>query len=207
MTATSNKRIVTNAIRWRIGDWIARQEDGVERGESGAEDRLVAARELKKRLTGILQGEPPFDIFVRWKPIHEQPIRWAPDVDDGVRLNIRPFMADDIPGGKKGAGILRAKPKIAWKKDRGKEILKPSRRSKPPWLQDDDEVADLDEDRELRPREDYPWLWSCPGDGPQAWRTDFPGGPDFDGNRWNDLHYTKAAKQAARSERAVEVDS
>ena len=181
-----------------LGDWIARQEDGVERGESGAEDRLAAARELKKRLVGILQGEPPFDIFVRWKPIREQPIGWEPDIDDGVRLNIRPFMAEDIAGGKKGAGILRAKPKIAWKKDRGKEMLKPPRRSRPPWLQDDDEVADLDEDRELRPREDYPWLWSCPGDGPQAWRTDFPGGPDFDGNRWNDLHYTKAMKSAAR---------
>ena len=180
-----------------LGDWIARQEDGVERGESGAEDRLVAARELKKRLAGILQGEPPFDIFVRWKPIHEQPIGWEPDVDDGVRLNIRPFMADDVPGGKKGAGILRTKPKITWGKDRGKEALKPIRRSKPPWLQDD-EVTDFDEDHELRPREHYPWFWNCPGDGTSAERTDFSGGRDFDGNRWNDLHYTNAMKSAAR---------
>ena len=30
-------------------------------------------------------------------------------------------MARDLPGGKKGAGILRAKPNIHWKKDRGKE--------------------------------------------------------------------------------------
>jgi len=29
-------------------------------------------------------------------------------------------------------------------------------------------------------------------------RTDFPGGRDFDGNRWNDLHYTNAAKRASR---------
>ena len=118
----------------------------------------------------------------------------------------RPFMADNIPGGKKGAGVLRAKPKVTWKKDRGKDVLKPVKRSKPPWLQDD-EVTDFDEDHELRPREHYPWYWNCPGDGTSAERTDFPGGAHFDGNRWNDLHYTKAAKQAARSERAVEVDS
>ncbi len=30
-------------------------------------------------------------------------------------------MTQDIPGGKKGAGILRARPNIHWKKDRGKE--------------------------------------------------------------------------------------
>ena len=30
-------------------------------------------------------------------------------------------MAQDLPGGKKGAGILRAKPNIHWRKDRGKE--------------------------------------------------------------------------------------
>ena len=153
--------------------------------------------ELKKRLEAILKGEPPFDIFVRWKPIHEQPIGWEPDINDGVRLNIRPFMAKDIPGGKKGAGILRVKPKISWKKDRGKEVLKPVKRSKPPWPQDD-EVTDVDEDRELRPQEDYPWFWNCPGDGPQAGCTDFLGGPNFDGNRWNDLHYTNAVKSAAR---------
>ena len=51
---------------------------------------------------------------------------------------------------------------------------------------------------ELRPREGYPWFWSCPGDGPQAGCTDFLGGSDFDGNRWNNLHYTNAMKTAAR---------
>ena len=180
-----------------LNDWIARQRDGAQRHEEGAEDRLAAARDLQRRLEAILKGKPPFDIFVRWKPIHEQPIGWEPDMNDGVRLNIRPFMAKDIPGGKKGAGILRAKPKISWKKDRGKEVLKPVKRSRPSWLQDD-EVTDVDEDRELRPREDYPWFWNCPGDGPQAGCTDFLGGSDFDGNRWNDLHYTNAVKTAAR---------
>ena len=63
--------------------------------------------ELQKRLEAILEGEPPYDIFVRWKPLHEQPIGWEPDINDGVRMNIRPFMAVDLPGGSKGAGILR----------------------------------------------------------------------------------------------------
>jgi hypothetical protein len=38
-----------------------------------------------------------------------------------VRLNIRPFLTvDDV--GRKGAGILRDKPNIHWKKDRGKDV-------------------------------------------------------------------------------------
>ena len=44
-----------------------------------------------------------------------KPIGWHPDVNDGVRMNIRPFMAAaDV--GKKGAGILRIKPNISWAK-------------------------------------------------------------------------------------------
>ncbi len=45
------------------------------------------------------------------------PIGWAPDLNDGVRPNIRPFMT---------AEVLRhnRKPKlnIAWDKDRGKDV-------------------------------------------------------------------------------------
>ena len=43
-------------------------------------------------------------------------------------------MASDLPGGKKGAGILRWKPNIKWDKDRGKEPH--------------------------RPKDQYPWFWS-----------------------------------------------
>jgi hypothetical protein len=53
--------------------------------------------------------------------LHEQPIGWDPDLNDGVRLNIRPFMT--VPDvGKKGAGILRDKPNVSWDKDRGKDV-------------------------------------------------------------------------------------
>ena len=117
-----------------LGDWIARQHDGVARGEAGSDDRLAAALELQRRLDAIIEGEPPFDLFVRWKPLAEQVIAWNPDLNDGVRLNIRPFLADDIPGGKKGAGILRSKPNVHWRKDRGKEPL--------------------------RDESDFPWFWA-----------------------------------------------
>ena len=115
-----------------LGDWISRQRDGVTRGDGGAEGRWDAALELQKRLIAITNGEPPFDIFIRWKSIDQQPIGWAPDINDGVRINIRPFMADDIPGGKKGAGILRSKPSIHWRKDRGREPVRDADRF--PWL-------------------------------------------------------------------------
>ena len=52
---------------------------------------------------------------------------------------------------------------------------------------------------------EYPWFWSCPGAGTLTERTDFPGGPDFDGNRWNNLHYTNAVKRAAGARKAVEA--
>lgn len=129
------RRLLESLTYSYLGDWIGRQHDGVKRGEGGAEDRLPAALELQKRLVAILEGEPPFDLFVRWKPIEEQPLGWEPDINDGVRLNIRPFMAQDIPGGKTGAGILRAKPNIHWKKDRGKEPVR--EQSQHPWFWQD----------------------------------------------------------------------
>ncbi|WP_312962893.1 Eco57I restriction-modification methylase domain-containing protein [Stutzerimonas nitrititolerans] len=104
-----------------LGDWIRTQQAGLANGEDGAQERLAAAEALKKELEAILEGEKPYDIFVRWKPLAEQPIGWTPDLNDGVRLNIRPFLkARDV--GKKDAGILRWKPNIKWTKDRGKDV-------------------------------------------------------------------------------------
>ena len=42
-------------------------------------------------------------------------------------------------------------------------------------------------------------FWICTVTGSDPDGTDFTGGPEFDGSRWNDLHYTIAAKQAARA--------
>jgi len=109
-----------------LDDWISTQIQLEKDGDEGAEIRLAAARNLRKQLEDILVGEEGLDIFVRWKPLAEQPIGWNPDLNDGVRLNIRPFMkAKDI--GKKDAGILRSKPNIHWKKDRGTDV------SSAPW--------------------------------------------------------------------------
>ena len=95
-----------------LGDWIARERQGAKAGERSAEDRLAAAEALQQRLALILECEPPHVVFVRWKPLHEQPIGWEPDLNDGVRTNIRPFVE---------AGVLRKNPRIQWTKDRGKE--------------------------------------------------------------------------------------
>ncbi|MDY0249163.1 MAG: N-6 DNA methylase [Pseudomonas sp.] len=104
-----------------LGDWISRQKQDIASGVDGAEEKLAAAEGLKKKLELILQGEAPYDIFVRWKSLEEQPIGWSPDLNDGVRLNIRPFL--NVPDvAKKGAGVLRDKPNIHWKKDRGSDV-------------------------------------------------------------------------------------
>ncbi len=105
-----------------LGDWINRQKQGIIDEVDGAQERLDAAESLMKKLELILEGEAPYDIFVRWKPIDKQPMGWDPDLNDGVRLNIRPFMSvPDIR--KKGAGVLRDKPNIKWTKDRGKDVV------------------------------------------------------------------------------------
>ncbi len=162
-----------------LNDWIGRQEAAQQAGQEGADARLAAAQELQGQLEKILEGESPYDLFIRWKSLHEQAVGWAPDINDGVRLNIRPFMKAELrKGGKKGAGVLRWKPNIKWSKDRGKES------------------------QVLRPKLDYPWFWSC-----EDQSTGFTGGEEFDGNRWNDLHYTNSAKKQARERRPTTTDA
>jgi len=163
-----------------LGDWIDRQKADQKEGKEGADAHLASAQHLQGELQKVLEGEPPYDLFVRWKPLHEQASGWEPDINDGVRLNIRPFMNAELrKGGKKGAGILRWKPNVKWNKDRGKEP------------------------QSLRPKADFPWFWGCPGEGTRHERTDYTTeGTDFDGNRWNDLHYTIACKKAARQRAA-----
>jgi hypothetical protein len=116
-----DKKNLERLIYTYLDDWIRTQSHQQSEGIDGANERLIAAQNLKQRLELVLEGEAPYDIFVRWKPLKEQPVGWIPDLNDGVRLNIRPFMSTaDV--GKKGAGILRAKPNIHWKKDRGKDV-------------------------------------------------------------------------------------
>jgi len=151
-----------------LGDWIDRQKAEQREGKEGADGRLAAAQDLQGQLEKVLAGEPPYDTFVRWKPLCEQPIGWEPDVEDGVRANIRPFMtAKPLNARGKNASILRVAPKIKWDKDRGKEPT--------------------------REKAEFPWFW-----GWDSQASDFLGDSEFDGNRWNDLHYSRAVKLAAR---------
>jgi hypothetical protein len=83
-------------------------------------------------------------------------------------MNIRPFLASDLPAGRAGAGVLRSKPKIKWDRDRGKEPK--------------------------RPIAEFPWFWGWDGSvdyagGPLA---------GFTGERFNECHYSNKFKQAAR---------
>jgi len=165
------RRTLEKLLYTYLGDWIDRQRADQKVGVEGADARVAAAEHLKAELTNILAGEPPYDIFVRWKPLHDQPIGWEPDINDGVRMNIRPFITAKPLGARgRGACILRVTPKIKWEKDRGKEPQ--------------------------RLREDFPWFWGWDERTP-----DFLGTKVFDGNRWNDLHYTRAFKETARERR------
>jgi hypothetical protein len=117
-----DSKLLETLIYTYLGDWIRQQQQEIEVGVDGAEERLAAAENLKKSLERILEGEAPYDIFVRWKSLEDQSIGWDPELNDGVRLNIRPFMSvPDVKG--KGAGVLRVKPNIHWKKDRGKDVI------------------------------------------------------------------------------------
>ena len=165
---SEGRRTLDTLIYSYLGDWIDRQRAEQSAGVEGADARVAHAEHLRNELIKIREGEPPYDIFVRWKPLHRQSIGWDPDINDGVRVNIRPFMTARPLGAKaKNACILRTTPKIKWQKDRGTEPL--------------------------REKEDYPWFWGWDGAN-----DDFAGGAEFDGKRWNDLHYSRAVKQAAR---------
>ncbi len=105
-----DKDNLSKLIYTYLGDWIRMCEAKKKTGESGAEGLLSSALKLKEKLEAILQGDAPYDIFVRWKPLEKQPLGWEPDLNDGVRLNIRPFVE---------AGVLRSTFNIKWGVDRG----------------------------------------------------------------------------------------
>ena len=132
-----DKDNLSKLIYTYLNDWIRVCVAKRNAGESGAEGLLSAAQKLKENLEAILYGEAPYDIFVRWKSLAEQPMGWEPDLNDGVRLNIRPFVE---------AGVLRNKFNVKWGVDRGKN---------PPgsyWgeIRDNDKHLSLEEKREAR---------------------------------------------------------
>jgi hypothetical protein len=140
------------------------------------EGRLLAAEHLSSELTKIIEGDPPYDIFVRWKPLHGQPIGWEPDIDDGVRINIRPFLtAKPKNSGRRDGCILRVTPRV-------KKLAGADRGSEP-----------------HREKDAFPWFWAEDSD---VATPDFTGHTTFKGRRYNDFHYTRAFKQRARDARS-----
>ncbi|CAN5670252.1 hypothetical protein BH20ACT10_BH20ACT10_25570 [soil metagenome] len=105
------RRVQKRTLNTKLGAWIEAQKSAAEAGETGADLRLAAANDLQRSLIKIQEGDPPRDIYIRWKKRFEQPVGWHPDTNDGVRINIRPFVE---------AGVLRSKFTTNWKKDRGK---------------------------------------------------------------------------------------
>ena len=107
-----NQAALRKLVYTLLGDWLirAKAESNSLRYEKG--------RELQQTLEKILEGEEPYDIFVRWKSLAAQPLGWDPDLNDGVRQNIRPFV---------NAGILSHDlSKILKDKDRGTDgVLAP----------------------------------------------------------------------------------
>ncbi len=91
-----------------LGDWLRRAKD-----DNNAL-RFEKGRELQQMLEKILEGEKPYDIFVRWKSLAHQPLGWEPDLDDGVRQNIRPFIKSGV--------LTHDLKKILKDKDRGTDV-------------------------------------------------------------------------------------
>lgn len=132
-----DKETLKKLIYTYLGDWIRQCEAKRKAGESGADGLLSAALKLKEKLELILVGEQPYDIFVRWKKLEEQPMGWEPDLNDGVRLNIRPFVE---------SGVLRNRFNIKWGIDRGKNP------AGSPWgeIRDNDRHLSLEEKQKAR---------------------------------------------------------
>lgn len=168
----AGRRLLEKLRDTYLGDWIAGQRRALAAGEVGAEERLIAAEHLRSELTNIIEGEPPYDIFVRWKPLYRQAIGWEPDINDGVRLNIRPFLAARPKNPRsRDACSLRVTPRV--KRHAGAD-----RGSEP-----------------RREKEGFPWFWAEDAD---VATTNYPGGPEYNGRRYNDFHLSRTFKQRAR---------
>jgi len=148
-----NRHNLEKLIYMYLGDWIERQRQDVRNGLEGADTRLAAAEHLQNELKKILEGEKPYDIFVRWKPMDKQAICWEPDLNDGVRMNIRPWITEAKLYKSTKPGILRVTPNIKYTKDRGKEPVRDPKEF--PWFaKSTDRINDahlsLDEKRRAR---------------------------------------------------------
>jgi hypothetical protein len=132
-----NRKTLEKLIYSSLGDWINRQRQDLAAELEGADGRLAAAEHLQAELKKILDGEKPYDVFVRWKSVKQQPVGWEPDLNDGVCVNIRPWIMEARLYRATKAGILRVTPNIKYGKDRGKE---PARDPKEfPWFKDSTE--------------------------------------------------------------------
>lgn len=148
-----NRRNMEKLIFSYLGDWLTRQRQDLQNEVEGADTRLAAAEHLQEELRKILEGEEPYDIFIRWKALDKQPIGWEPDLNDGVRINIRPWITESKLYRASKPGILRVTPNINYTKDRGQEPARDPKKF--PWFSKsanriNDHHLSLDEKRRAR---------------------------------------------------------
>lgn len=132
----AGKQTLEKIIYTYLGNWIDIQRKAQKNGVEGSDALVASAEHLRKQLEGILKGESPFDLFIRWKSLERQALGWEPDIEDGVRMNIRPFYETSILR-KSGRPILRFVPNINWGCDAG---------------------ADKD-----KSKVEFPWTWKWDG--------------------------------------------
>lgn len=118
-------RLDADGLAELIDGPLASWRDALQKGDMCTEDNArirkhEAAERLHARLSNILAGRPPYDLYIRWKSPQSQPQGWQPDLNDGVRLNLRPFMTGPSFS-RKGAGVLRVPPKVYFRNDRGRD--------------------------------------------------------------------------------------
>lgn len=117
LTHTGLREVISEVTAWMaylsadIADAATRKD--IDR-------RRTAAHKLHARLTQILNGTPPYDLHIRWKSPAEQPKAWTLDLNDGIRVHLRPFLMEPSLS-RKGHGVLRHRPSVHFRKDRGYE--------------------------------------------------------------------------------------
>ena len=114
----SPQRLVHYRDNWYLDAWCHLRDDLRNFSKDAIADLRVldaSAKEVTARNIDEALGAG-YGIFVRWKPVHLQAIGWEPDLNDGVRMTIRPFVQAEvlrIPGRQLG---------IKWEPDRGKDV-------------------------------------------------------------------------------------
>ena len=103
------RRLLEKLTHAYLGDWITRQRAEVKDGKKKGARHASGGGACAGAQAGLIrEGEPPYDIFVRWKSLAEQPIGWEPDLYDGVRMKIPSRASSHSPNSSSTTRCARA---------------------------------------------------------------------------------------------------